>query len=64
MAHHWDSALKGSSSLRAALCRALKDEIACCQRPYAATVYFDLSKFFVTIDIGGLAHLAQKLRLC
>ena len=47
----WDTAIKGSSALRAAVWRAFKDELATEGGLVAATVLWDLTKFYDTIDL-------------
>ena len=47
----WDTAIKGSSALKAAAWRAFKDELATESGMVTATVLWDLTKFHDTIDL-------------
>ena len=64
----WDSAIKGSSALRAALVRSLLNETAYNMGISATTLYADLARFFDTISFELLLTVQatrkpQELRL-
>ena len=46
----WEDAVKGSSALRAGLDRRLMDEVAVLQGKETAAVYWDIEKFYDSID--------------
>ena len=54
----WDTALRGSSCLRAALARALQMEVATAQGFAAAGILWDLASFFDSIRIHELIRVA------
>ena len=49
-ARFWDSAVAGSSALRAAILRRFNEELSHLNGDIVATVFFDLTKFFDHID--------------
>ena len=57
----WDAAVAGSSALRAALMRRLSDEVAHeLQRP-AASVLWDIEKFYDSVVLSRLIASAEEL---
>ena len=56
----WDDAIKGSSALQAGLRRRLFDEIAAAHGLATASLFWDLEKFYDTIDVYRLARLAAQ----
>ena len=46
----WEDAVKGSSALKAGLDRRLMDEVAVLQGKETAAVYWDIEKFYDSID--------------
>ena len=52
---NWDTALKGSSALRAALLRATLNEMAAHLGIAHASLYADISKFYDAVDLW-VAH--------
>jgi len=59
MAQKWDTAVKGSSALRAALFRAVQDEIAFCSGMAVVAFYADIEKFYDNITIAFLIVSAR-----
>ena len=59
-AEFWDTALKGSSCLRAALCRALKVEVATAQGFASVGLLWDLAAFFDSIRLPKLMKVALE----
>ena len=59
-AEFWDTALKGSSCLRAALCRALKVEVATAQGFASVGLLWDLAAFFDSIRLPQLMKVALE----
>ena len=55
-AGHWDTAVKNSSCLRAALARALRMEAAVAQNFEAAGILWDVSAFFDSIELADLVE--------
>ena len=60
-AEFWDTALKGSSCLRAALCRALKVEVATAQGFASVGLLWDLAAFFDSIRLLKLMKVGSFL---
>jgi hypothetical protein len=56
----WDSAVKGSSPLQAAISRALSAEVATWVGLQSAGIYWDMTKFFDSILISKLIPLALQ----
>jgi len=56
----WDTAIKGSSCLRAALCRALKVEMAHARGYATIGLLWDISAFFDSIRIHRLIDLSLE----
>jgi len=54
----WDDAVKGSSALRAALMRKLLDEVASFNKETILNMFWDLEKFYDTINFLRLFDLA------
>jgi len=68
---HWDTAVKGSSALRAALARLVKDEIAQHYGQFILSTLWDASKFYDCLDLrkilkeaGSAAMPAAVIRIC
>ncbi|CAK0817692.1 unnamed protein product, partial [Prorocentrum cordatum] len=61
MPDHWDTAIKGSSALRAALYRATLDETAQGMGIHHASLYADIAKFFDSLDLAWLIERAVDL---
>ena len=59
-AGHWDDAVRGSSALKAALKRRILDECAVLKRESTAGIYWDVEKFYDSINIVRLAELSQE----
>ena len=59
-AEFWDTALKGSSCLRAALCRALKVEVAAAQGFASVGLLWDLAALFDSIRLPKLIKVALE----
>ena len=57
----WDTAIAGSSALKAALWRALGDETAGWMHLCCGTLYLDIEKFFDILDPRKLLVLLQSL---
>ena len=57
----WDTAIAGSSALKAALWRALGDETAGWMHLCCGTLHVDIEKFFDTLDPRKLLVLLQSL---
>ena len=60
-AGHWDNAIRGFSALRAALCRAMRDEAARWGGQFRACMYWDLEKSYDSLDLGLLVLLSLRL---
>eukprot|EP00959_Pyramimonas_sp_CCMP1952_P158746 3320447-Pyramimonas_sp.AAC.1 len=56
---HWDTAVIGSSALRAAIVRSLMDEAAVTLGFHAATVFLDLAKFYDSMSFVVLLDAAM-----
>eukprot|EP00969_Alexandrium_andersonii_P241565 10667191-Alexandrium_andersonii.AAC.1 len=56
----WDTALRGSDALRAALLRVVRNEIAVAAGFTAAEVLFDIHKFFDGVRPSDAARLARR----
>jgi ribonuclease HI len=61
-AGHWDTAIRGNSSLRVALCRELDHEISQLNGIASSSVYFDLEKFFDTVQLEQMTKAARGLK--
>ena len=61
---HWDDAIKGSSALKAALSRRLLDELQVQEAGFVVGLFWDLEKFFDSIDPVLLIQLATEEGLC
>lgn len=57
----WDTAIAGSSALTTGLLRALLDEVAAVNGIAAASIYYDMEKFYDNISLVVLCRLALKL---
>jgi hypothetical protein len=57
----WDSAIQGSSALKAALIRRLVCELAGAQNLSIADIFLDLAKFYDSISIPHLVSMASDL---
>ena len=60
-AGYWDDCVKGSSSLRAALARALDIDLATANGMSVVAILWDLSKFFDRINLSHLIRASLKL---
>ena len=60
-AGHWDRAIRGSSALRTALRRELGHEVATLLGVACCGIYYDLSRFYDSIDPVQLARKALGL---
>ena len=59
--HHWDSALAGSSSLRAAVLRALKVGDACSRGASVGHELWDIANFYDSVELPLLCEeLARR----
>ena len=58
---HWDTALKGSSALRAGLLRACLDEVGAELGATAMTLLLDIDKFYDTVSFVILMRIALRL---
>ena len=58
---HWDKAIRGSSALRAAIMRRMRDEVAVLSGQEALCILWDLAKFFETICLDKLAARCKHL---
>ena len=56
----WDDAVKGSSALKAALQRRLLDEVTILEGGVVVGLYWDIEKFFDSINIRKLIVLARE----
>ena len=50
----WDSAVKGSSALRSALMANFMDETSVILGMHNATLYWDMEKFYDSVDLSKL----------
>jgi hypothetical protein len=59
----WDTAVRGSSALQAALMRSLFDDVAVARGFSAVSIYDDLEKIYDSVSLGRLrkAAAAEKL---
>ena len=57
---HWDTAVRGSSALRAAVARAFAAEYAVALGATAATVYWDIEKFYDSVALDLLIPEAVR----
>ena len=57
---HWDSALKGNSALKAALMRRLLDELIVQEGGHNINIYWDVEKFYDSVDLVKLLIFAQE----
>ncbi|CAK0881441.1 unnamed protein product, partial [Prorocentrum cordatum] len=57
---HWDTAIRGSNALRAALCRSVLDERTVTMSFCAIEALVDLEKFFDSIDLIALLEVAEQ----
>ena len=56
----WDDAVRKSSALQATLRRKLRDEVEVLNGGCVVSVFYDLEKFYDTIDIKGLIGWARE----
>ena len=59
-AQFWDDAIQGSSALKAALCRRLLDECCVAEGGKVAAIYWDIEKFFDSINPRRLMELCEQ----
>ena len=57
----WEDAVKGSSALQAGLMRRLLDETTVALGMATATVFWDIEKFYDSVDWTKLVHWALEL---
>ncbi len=57
----WDSAVRGSEALRTAIKRVVKNEVCTNLGKPAAQIWWDMDKFYGTIDPGMVVSEGQKL---
>ena len=62
VAMFWDTAVKGSSALRAGLIRLVKDECANMEGSVYATVLWDMEKFYDHMSMIRLAKASKRVR--
>ena len=60
-AQHWDSAVRGASAQGSGLLRRLLDELAVLSGQKSAGVYYDVEKFYDSLDVVQLAKLSTSL---
>ena len=56
----WDTAIKGSGALQAALHRLLLDQLARCDNLHTCTLFSDLTRFYDNIDLRKLLHECER----
>ena len=59
--HFWEDAIKGSSALLAGLRRRLQDECAVALGQDTASIYWDIEKFFDSVDWVKAIEWAEEL---
>ena len=59
-ASHWDSAVRGNSSLKAHLARALDIELADFERTHVLHILWDMRKFYDSIKVEKLIEQLAK----
>eukprot|EP00959_Pyramimonas_sp_CCMP1952_P134065 2804572-Pyramimonas_sp.AAC.1 len=57
----WDTALRGSSALRAAMVRSLLDEVGFVNGKHFVTLLLDLEKFYDSVYMCKLINIAAKV---
>ena len=58
--HFWDSAVKGNSAQNAGILRRLLDEVAVLSGDCSAGIYFDIEKFYDSINLPRLIELSTR----
>eukprot|EP00974_Lingulodinium_polyedra_P059317 5712757-Lingulodinium_polyedra.AAC.1 len=61
MVRHWDSAIRGSSALRAGLMRRLLDEVAAMDSLQSLSIFWDVEKFYDSISVVRLVQYGVQL---